>query len=105
MSDSTTPSVQDNGKTIAIVAHITLIGWIVAIIMNNQNKTEFGSFYIRQMLGLVLMGLLGLIPFLGLLISLLVLVLWIVSLVNAASDKMTPIPIVGPLFQEWFKSM
>ncbi|CAN0597264.1 unnamed protein product, partial [Ectocarpus sp. 12 AP-2014] len=24
----------DNGKTVAIIAHLTLIGWIIALIMN-----------------------------------------------------------------------
>ena len=37
----------DSGKNVAIIAHITIIGWVVALIMNNQNRTEIGSFYIR----------------------------------------------------------
>ena len=44
----------NDGKVIGIVSHITLIGWIVALIMNQNNKSEFGSFYIRQNLGLIL---------------------------------------------------
>ncbi|MFN0032359.1 MAG: hypothetical protein ACKVOR_09385 [Flavobacteriales bacterium] len=101
---NTTNNTSD-GKTVAIVAHITLIGWIVAIIMNSNNKTEIGSFYIRQMLGLVLFGLLGFIPILGWLVAIAVIVFWILSLINAVNEKMEPIPLIGPLFQDWFKGI
>ena len=46
----------DNGKTIAIISYITLIGWIIALIMHNNNKTELGAYHIRQMLGIMLLG-------------------------------------------------
>ena len=48
----------ESGKTVAILAHITFLGWIIAIIMNSSNKTELGSFYIRQTLGIFLIGIL-----------------------------------------------
>ena len=55
-----------DGKTTAIIAHITLIGWIIAIIINSNEKNEFASFYIRQLLGLFLAGLvLAWIPIIG----------------------------------------
>ena len=47
----------DNGKTIAIIAYITLIGWIIALVMHNNNKTALGAYHIRQMLGIMLLGL------------------------------------------------
>ena len=34
----------DNGKTVAIIAYITVIGWIIALVMNNKDKTELGSY-------------------------------------------------------------
>ena len=46
----------DNGKTVAIIAYITLIGWIIALIMNNGNKTALGSFHVRQSLGIMCIG-------------------------------------------------
>ena len=47
--------VLGDGKNVAIIAHITLIGWIIALVMNGgDKKSEFASFYIRQMLGLML---------------------------------------------------
>ena len=40
-------------NTPAIVAYITIIGSIVALLMNNEEKkTEFNSFHIRQGLGI-----------------------------------------------------
>ena len=44
------------GKGIAIISHLWWIGWIIALIMNNSNKTELGSFYIRQTLGICLLS-------------------------------------------------
>ena len=43
----------DDGKTVAIIAYITLIGWIIALVMNNGNKTVLGSYHIRQSLGIM----------------------------------------------------
>ncbi|WP_281542108.1 YtxH domain-containing protein [Maribacter aestuarii] len=100
------PKSPDSGKTVAILAHITIIGWIVAIIMNSQNKTEFGSYYIRQTLGIWIIAIiLNFIPVVGCFASLICLVLIIISLVNAANDKMVPTVGVGHLFQDWFKSL
>jgi broad specificity phosphatase PhoE len=42
------PANPESGKTVAIIAHLTFIGWIIAIIMNSSNKTEIGSFYIGR---------------------------------------------------------
>ncbi len=101
--------VTEQGKTRAIVAHITLIGWIIAVVQNGEKKDDYASFYIRQMLGLVLLGIvcsiLAIIPIIGWLLYLGVVALWIVSLVHATSGEKKEIPVVGPLFQDWFKSL
>ena len=92
-----------DGKTKAIVAHITLIGWIIALIVNSQNKDEVASFYIRQMLGISLLGIvLSFIPFINLIGWLVTLALWIISLVGAASGEEKLVPVVGEYFQQWF---
>ena len=67
--------MQEPGKTRAIIAHITLIGWIIAIVQNSSDKNEDASFYIRQMLGLMILAvglqivsmIFAFIPFIGLL--------------------------------------
>jgi len=95
------------GKTIAIIAHITLIGWIIAIIMNSNEKSEFASFYIRQLLGLFAVGLIAsFLPlFLAGIIGLAVLLLVIYSLVGAINGEKSPPPFVGQYFQQWFSSL
>ncbi|GAB5418076.1 MAG: hypothetical protein Crog4KO_31560 [Crocinitomicaceae bacterium] len=108
--------VTEDGKTRAIVAHMTLIGWIVAVVMNNDKKDEFASFYIRQMLGLVLLsiassivaGMLIFIPVIGLIgpiIYLGVVALWVISLIGAVNGEKKELPVLGAQFQDWFKSL
>jgi len=105
----TTENGMDN-KTIAIIAHITLIGWIVALVMNSSNKSELVSFYIRQMLGLMILALAGsilssVIYLVGMVISIIALVLWILSLIGAVSGEKKLVPVVGVYFQDWFKGL
>ncbi|MGJ8548215.1 DUF4870 domain-containing protein [Winogradskyella wichelsiae] len=101
-----TKEVFSDGKNVAIIAHITFIGWIIAIVMNSSNKTEFGSFYIRQMLGLCIIGaVLGWIPILGFIVLLVLIVAWIMSLISALGGEMKPTFLLGKQFQEWFKGI
>ncbi|WP_353777364.1 YtxH domain-containing protein [Winogradskyella sp. 3972H.M.0a.05] len=99
--------VMSDGKNVAIIAHITLIGWIIALIMNSgEKKSEFASFYIRQMLGIFIIGfILGIIPVINLFAWILTLILWIMSLVGAIGGKKKPIFLLGEQFQDWFKSL
>jgi len=102
-----------DAKTKAIVAHITIIGWIIALVINNNEKDELASFYIRQMLGLMIVALASVVvdfvPFIGDLLSMLlsigVLILWVISLIGAASGEEKPLPIVGEYFQNMFASL
>ncbi|TYA52389.1 DUF4870 domain-containing protein [Formosa maritima] len=95
-----------DGKTIAIIAHMTIIGWIIAFIMNNNNKSEFGSYYIRQVLGIMLcFVILSFVPIIGWFVNVGILILWIISLVGSLSGEMKPIPFLGSQFQDWFKSL
>ena len=98
--------ILSDGKNVAIIAHMTLIGWIIALVMNSSNKSDFGSFYIRQMLGLLLLGVLSFIPipFLGVIIWILVVVLWIMSLIGAMGGTKKPVFLLGEQFQSWFKA-
>lgn len=99
-------AVSKDGKNIALIAHLTLIGWVIALVMNNNTKSEFGSFYIRQVLGLGLcMLILNFVPFLGWILSLGIVVLWIMSLIGATSGEKKLTPVLGEYFQDWFKSL
>jgi uncharacterized membrane protein len=98
-------------KTKSIVAHITLIGWIIAIVMNQSDKGPNTSFYLRQTLGLYILyvvgWVLGMITLnvITLIVSVAVLILWILSLLGALSGEQKASPIVGDMFQSWFKSI
>lgn len=95
-----------DGKTIGIVSYITLIGWIIAIILNSSTKSSFASFHLRQTLGLWLMLLvLSIIPIINIFAWALVLILWIIGLVSAVNGEEKPVPFVGGYFQEWFKGL
>ncbi len=93
-------------KTKAVIAHITIVGWIIALVINIQEKEEMTSYYLRQLLGLYLTGLVfSFIPYIGWIISLIVFVFWILSLVGAIQGEKKESPVVGPYFQEWFSGL
>lgn len=95
-----------DGKTKAIVAHITFIGWIIALVINSSEKDEFASFYIRQLLGLYLLNLvLWIIPIVGWILNIVVFVFWIMSLIGSIQGEKKETPVVGKYFQEWFKGL
>lgn len=98
-------------KTRAIVAHITIIGWLIAFFGNQSEKGELTSFYLRQLLGLTLLGIAGslvgslTLNIIGSIVGVLVLILFIISLLGAISGKASLTPILGEKFQEWFKGI
>lgn len=98
--------VLSDGKNVAIIAHITLIGWIIAIVMNSSNKNEFSSFYIRQVLGIfLLLFVSSFIPFVNLVAWLVALIMWIMSLIGAIGGEKKEVFLLGSQFQSWFKSL
>lgn len=100
-----------NGKAKAIIAHITLIGWIIALILNMNDKDEFASYYIRQYLGIMIIGVLGNAALnmvngtLAMVWGVIMLVAWLLSLIGAITDKKNETPLVGSYFQDWFKGL
>ncbi len=106
------PASGADPKTVGIVAYITLIGWLVALVLNNP-KSEHGSFHIRQSLGIwllfVVSGFVLIIPILGWIAGLagyvLGFVMWIMGLISAANGERKEVPVLGAKFQEWFKTL
>jgi uncharacterized membrane protein len=105
------PPATTEDKTVAIVAYLTIFGFIAAAIINSNKKTKLGAFHLRQMLGFMLTGMvvgfgafiLAFIPILGFLcvlaLWLCLLVCWVLGLVAAINGKMTPMPVIGPIIQ------
>ena len=100
-------------KKIAIISYLTIIGLIIAFVMNNEKKLGFAKYHIRQSVGLCVTGLalgvIGMIPILGWIINIvgifILLYMWIMALMNAINEKEKPAPFLGKKFEEWFKNI
>ena len=96
----------EEGKSIAITSYILIIGVLIAMSMNSENKNSFASFHIRQALGLSLAFISNFDSFMitfpmWICIS----ILWTYGIFSAIQGQTRPIPLVGNLFQKWFKSI
>ena len=89
-------------KTVAILSYITIFGFIAAIFLHTKNKTQLGTFHLRQCLGLIICLLPSFIPILGWIWGIFVIVMWIMGLIAAVNGQMKPVPVMGGLFQKWF---
>lgn len=99
----------EEGKTAAITSYILIVGVLIALSMNSENKNSFASFHIRQALGLSITFLsLGLVVsnFDSLMISatmwIFVSVLWTYGFFTAIKGDTKPLPLLGSLFQKAF---
>ena len=112
-TNTTETTTTNEGKNIAMISYITIIGLIIAFVMNNDKKNEFALFHIKQSIGLVLIGLalgiIGLIPILGWIIYILgifvLLYMWVIGLMNAINNKSNFVPFLGTKYAEWFKNL
>lgn len=100
------------GKNAAIVAYLTIIGAVIAIFMNSENKSNFASFHIRQALGIFLTFFaLGYIIgyFDNWMISgafyLFFFILWIYGFLGALNGETKKVPLVGDFYQNLFKGL
>lgn len=107
-------SADGDSKTAAIIAYITLIGFLVSLLALHKKGDEFSAFHLRQSLGIGLVGLvgaviLGLIPVVGWILlplwSLLILVLWIIGLIGAVNGTKKEVFLFGKAFQKWFSGI
>ena len=94
-----------DGKTKAIVAHIFFVGWIIAFVVDQNDKDEFARFYLRQTLLLHALMFVGWIPFFGWLFWIVAFVGLVLSILSAIQNEKKELPFVGSYFQEWFKSL
>lgn len=102
----------EEGKNIALISHITIIGTIIAIILNNDKKNTFASFHIRQTLGIFLLFFalgypVGLFDdwMISSSLYIFIFILWAYSFVSALQGQMNLIPLLGSFFQKFFKNV
>jgi uncharacterized membrane protein len=101
-----------DGKNTAIVSYLTLIGAVVAIFMNQERKSGFASFHIRQALGIFISFFaLGFVVsyFDNWMISsafwIFYFLLWLYGFIGAMQGELRLVPILGRAFQNLFKSL
>jgi len=102
----------EEGKTLGLVAYLTLFGTLIAFFMNQDKRNPFTSFHVRQGLGL---GILYIT--LGFLITsfdnwmitysfwIFFSVLYVYGIFGAVTGKLNEIPLLGDFFQKIFKSI
>jgi uncharacterized membrane protein len=100
------------GKNLAILAYCTILGSLIAMSMNSEEKNAFASFHIRQGLGLsltfFLIGfLITMFDNLGVTIGFwgFFFILWLYGFMGAAQGKFHLIPLLGIFFQKFFKKL
>jgi uncharacterized membrane protein len=110
MTETTQSGLSDNGA--GAIAYLTVIPAIIFLVMPPYNKSSYVRFHSWQSIFLtiawivvfVVLAILGRVPFFGLLIfpimlilDLGMLILWIVVLVKAINGQRFKIPIIGAL--------
>ncbi|WP_342328539.1 DUF4870 domain-containing protein [Pedobacter sp. FW305-3-2-15-E-R2A2] len=102
-----------NNKTLSIVSYITLIGWLIAYFNGKEKADSLLKYHLRQALGLAIVSIIfnvvltivaTIIPalsFLGI-VGLVIVVLWIMGIINAANGAEKPTPLVGKMFENKF---
>ncbi|HVS91730.1 MAG TPA: hypothetical protein VHE59_06845 [Mucilaginibacter sp.] len=117
----------DNGKNVAIVSYLSIIGWLIAYFaMHNDKKTELGSYHLRQTLlfyifsfGVYIvwsvivtalifslsLGLASIALLLNWIIYIGLFVLWIIGFIGAINGEKKPIPLIGDKAQTMFKGI
>lgn len=117
---STTPEPPVSAKedtTVALLAYLTIIGFVVAIVLHSSKKTALGAFHLRQTLGLFITALviwipcmiISMIPVVNLVMVILgpavmvgLFVLWIIGFIAAINGQQKPLPVVGEYYKKWF---
>lgn len=101
----------EEGKATAITSYILIVGVLIALSMNSENKNPFASFHIRQGLGLtltfVILGI-SISHFESIMVAapmwVFISVLTIYGIFTAARGETTPLPLLGKWFQKWFSN-
>ncbi|MCZ4223642.1 DUF4870 domain-containing protein [Pedobacter rhodius] len=111
----------DNGKTAGIISYFTIIGWLIAYFaMHKDNKTELGSYQLRQTLlfaivstvigwglGFVL-GILivstgvGALIYIAYILQIALFIIWLIGLIGAINGEKKPMPLIGEKAQTMF---
>jgi uncharacterized membrane protein len=102
----------NEGKTNAIISYLTIIGTLVAFVLNNSKKNPFANFHIRQNIGLNALYFINqyiiykhVSWIIGAIVGVVIFVLWIIGLLGVLKGEQKMVPIFGEQFQDWFKGI
>jgi uncharacterized membrane protein len=113
---SNKPIIQED-KTVAVLAYVTFIGFLIAMSMHGNKKTRLGTYHLRQGLALlivavgiwIVMTILAVIPFVVFLMLALTPIVWlgilalmIIGMINASNGQEKPLPLVGAIAEKYF---
>ncbi|WP_432410322.1 hypothetical protein [Rasiella sp. SM2506] len=96
------------GKTKAVIAYITFIGFFIAFSMNKDKPEPFATWHIKNMFGLLLLLLIAVVTqfhidlLIGDIIYWVTAAFWVFSLVMVSTNKKEGIPFLSKKFQTWF---
>ncbi len=86
---------------VSVISYFTLVGWLVAIVINDKHQSTLASFHLRQSLGLIITGaILALIPLVGWVLTIAVVVMWLIALLSAIQGQVYKVPFLGNFYQQ-----
>lgn len=88
---------KDTNQIMAIVAYITMVGWIIAMAVTGNKRNRFVNFHLNQALVIWLFSFLGLVPVIGIFWSIFMLILGVLGLVSACEGSMKEVPLLGKI--------
>jgi len=103
-------------KTMAIVAYITLIGWIISYLefKKSPEKSRLVNYHLGQSLGIIITSIvlsiassiiLAIIPSMGFIfyiVGLIPFLLMLLGIITASNEVEKPVPVIGKLFEGKF---
>ncbi len=103
-----------SNKTLAMLAYVTIFGWLIAFLVKRQETDAFRRYHLKQGFGLFLTGLIlnlgasmlmqvsSSFNFTGNLAGLSILILSVIGIITASRMQEKPLPIIGGLFENSF---
>lgn len=97
-----------DNKNLSIVSYISIIGWIIAYALGKEKANDLLKFHLKQSFGINIIALI--VNFILFIVIMIVphlyfvayigyafYILAIIGIINAATEKMKPLPVIG----EW----
>ncbi len=83
-----------DARTTSIVAYITWIGLVIALVAGDKDGAKF---HLNQALVITLFSLLSVIPIIGWIWSVFMVVCWILGLIAAINQEEKRVPLIGTI--------